>query len=177
MISELELKKYKGYGFHLLPLLDGSKVPASKKFWIQKNGKWIPDYCWKRDPETKEFIRWSDEELLRAKRIGVNHEACSLIDVDCDTVEGSPFMSELPETLTIGKKVDDKVVVRKKLYFANGFIKHKQYKHYDEVIIEQLCHTQSWCFGDERIILNDVQPTTKSGNKNFKNKITCLKLR
>ena len=158
MISESELKKYKEYGFHLIPLKDDTKKPVSKPYW-KKNGKGKleKDYSWKWD-EDKNYLKFSDEELLQAQRIGINHDACSMIDVDCDTVEGSPFMSELPETLTIGKKVNGKVVVRKKLYFVDGFIKHKQYKHDDEVIIEQLAHTHSWCFGDDRIILNNVKP-------------------
>ena len=107
-MTEQELKQYKEWGLHLIPLLDGTKIPASKKFWIKQkgNGKLIPEWCWKKNPETKEFIDWSDEELLEAKRVGINHEACSLIDVDCDAVEGSQFMSEFPDTLTIGKKVD-----------------------------------------------------------------------
>ena len=164
MISESQLKQYKEWGIRdaLIPLQEGVKVPASKKFWSERNGKWEADYCWKRDPETKEFIHWSDEELLKAKRVGVNQEACSLIDVDCDTIEGSPFMSELPDTLTIGRKEPDgKKVVRKKLYYANGFIKPESFKdHNGKAVVEILSKTQSWCFGDERIILNDVKPTT-----------------
>ena len=162
MISESELKQYKEWGLHLVPLLDDTKKPKYKTIRVKQkgNGKFKTEFPWKKDPNTGEYITWSDEELLESKRVGINHEACSLIDVDCDTIEGSPFMSELPATLTIGKKVDGKVVVSKKLYFVEGFIKHKQYKHNDEVIIEQLAHTQSWCFGDNRIILNDVKPTT-----------------
>ena len=63
--------------------------------------------------------------------------------------------------VTIGKKINGKVVVRKKLYFVNGFHKPKSYKdHNGEMVIERLSHTQSWCFGDSRIILNNVKPTT-----------------
>ena len=162
MTSKSELKQYKEWGLHLIPLKEGVKVPASKKFWSERNGKWEVDYCWKRDPETKEFIRWSDEELLKATRVGINHEACSLIDIDCDTIEGSPFMSQLPDTLTLGRKEPDgKKVVRKKLYYANGFIKPVSFKdHNGKAVVEILSKTQSWCFGDERIILNDVKPTT-----------------
>jgi len=160
MISELELKKYKEWGLHLVPLQEDTKKPVSKPYWKKNgSGKIVRHDSWKWD-EDKNYLKFSDEELLKSKRLGVSHEPSSLIDVDCDAIEGSPFMSQLPETLTIGKKVNGKVVVRKKLYFINGFIKHKQYKHNDEVIIEQLCHTHSWFHGGDRIILNDVKPIT-----------------
>jgi len=160
MISESELKLYKEWGLHLIPLKEGVKVPASKKFWSERNGKWEVDYCWKRDPETKDFIRWSDEELLKATRVGINHEACDLVDADCDALEGSQFMSELPETLTIGGKVNGSTYIRKKLYYYDGLTEHISFGKGKEsgTIIENLAHTQSWCFGDGRIILNNVKP-------------------
>ena len=173
-LTESELKKYKEWGLHLVPLSDGSKAPRYKKFWDKdKDGKWIPDCCWKKNPETKEFIRWSDEELLQAERVGINHEACSLIDVDCDDIDASQFMSEFPETFTVGSKVNGSTLIRKKLYFYNGFTEHKSFGKGNEfikekfnkksgTIIENLAHTQSWCFGDGRVILNDVQPTILS---------------
>ena len=163
MISEAELKQYKEWGLHLVPLQDDTKKPQYKTIRVKQkeNGKFKTEFPWKKDPNTGEYITWSDEELLEAKRVGINQEASSLLDVDCDNIEGSPFMSELPETLTIGKKVNGKVVVRKKLYFVNGFHKPKSYKnHNGEMVIERLSHTQSWCFGDNRIILNNVKPTT-----------------
>ncbi len=164
-LTESELKKYKEWGLHLVPLSDGSKAPRYKKFWDKdKDGKWIPDCCWKKNPETKEFIRWSDEELLQAERVGINHEACSLIDVDCDDIDASQFMSEFPETFTVGSKVNGSTFIRKKLYFYNGVTEHKSFgKGLDcGAIIENLSHTQSWSFGDGRIILNDVKPTILS---------------
>ncbi len=165
-MTEQELKQYKEWGLHLIPLLDGTKIPASKKFWIKQkgNGKLIPEWCWKKNPETKEFIDWSDEELLEAKRVGINHEACSLIDVDCDAVEGSQFMSEFPDTLTIGKKVDGSTYIRKKIYFYDGLTEHKSFGKDTEhgSVIENLAHTQSYCFGGDRIILNNVKPITLS---------------
>ena len=160
MISETELKQYKEYGLHLIPLKDGEKNPESKFTGrYDDNGKQIWSWKWDKD---KNYLKFPDEELLKATRLGVNHEACSLIDVDCDTIEGSPFMSELPDTLTVGRKEPDHgKVVRKKLYYADGYIKPESFKdHNGKPVIEILSKTQSWCFGDERIILNDVKPTT-----------------
>jgi len=160
MIAEQKLKQYKEWGLHLIPLKDDTKKPVFKPYW-KKNGtgKLERHDSWKWD-EHGDFLKFSDEELLKAERLGISHEPCSLLAVDCDAVEGSPFMSELPDTLTVGKKVNGKALVRQKFYFANGSIKHKQYKHNDEVIIEQLCHTHSWFHGGDRIILNDVKPAT-----------------
>ena len=171
MISESELKKYKEWGLHLVPLADDTKKPKYKTIRVKQkeNGKFTTEFPWKKDPNTGEYITWSDEELLEAKRVGVNHEACSLIDVDCDALEGSQFMSEFPATLTIGKEVDNKVVTRKKLYFYDGFTEHKSFGKDTEhgCVIENLAHTQSWCFGDGRIIINDVKPTRLS-NEQYK---------
>jgi len=160
MISKSELKQYKEWGLHLIPLKDGEKNPESKFTGrYDDNGKQIWSWKWDKD---KNYLTFPDEELLKAKRIGVNHEACSLIDIDCDTIEGSPFMFELPDTLTVGRKEPNgKKVVRKKFYYADGFIKPESFKdHNGKAVIEILSKTQSWCFGDERIILNDVKPTT-----------------
>ncbi len=168
-MTEQELKQYKEWGLHLIPLKDGTKVPASKKFWVKQkgNGKLIPEWCWKKNPETKEFIKWSDEELLKAERVGINHEACSVIDVDCDAVEGSQFMSEFPETLTIGKKVNGSTYIRKKIYFYDGLTEHKSFGKDTEhgSVIENLAHTQSYCFGGDRITLNNVKPITLSNDQ------------
>ena len=168
-MTEQELKQYKEWGLHLIPLKDGTKVPASKKFWVKQkgNGKLIPEWCWKKNPETKEFIKWSDEELLKAERVGINHEACSVIDVDCDAVEGSQFMSEFPETLTIGKKVNGSTYIRKKIYFYDGLTEHKSFGKDTEhgSVIENLAHTQSFCFGGDRITLNNVKPITLSNDQ------------
>jgi len=160
MISESELKQYKEYGLHLIPLKDGEKNPESK-FTGRYNDDGSQIWSWKWDKD-KNYLKFPDEELLKATRLGVNHEACALIDVDCDTIEGSPFMSVLPDTLTVGRKEPDHgKVVRKKLYYANGSIKPESFKdHNGKTVIEILSKTQSWCFGDERIILNDVKPTT-----------------
>ena len=168
-MTEQELKIYKEWGLHLIPLKDGTKVPDSKKFWVKQkgNGKLIPEWCWKKNPETKEFIDWSDEELLKAERLGINHEACNLIDVDCDALEGSQFMSEFPDTLTIGKKVDGSTYIRKKIYFYDGLTEHKSFGKDTEhgSVIENLAHTQSFCFGKDRITLNNVKPTTLSNDQ------------
>ena len=160
MISEQQLQQYKGWKLHLIPLKDGEKNPESK-FTGRYNDDGSQIWSWKWDKD-KNYLTFPDEELLKATRLGVNHEACSLIDIDCDTIEGSPFMSQLPDTLTVGREEPDHgKVVRKKLYYANGFIKPESFKdHNGKAVVEILSKTQSWCFGDERIILNDVKPTT-----------------
>jgi|TARA_Y100000031_G_scaffold22186_1_gene23013 hypothetical protein len=167
MISESELKKYKEWGLHLIPLKDGEKIPVSKPYWKKNgSGKLERFDSWKWD-EDKNYLKFSDEELLEAKRIGINHEACGLIDVDCDDIDGSQFMSEFPDTLTIGDKINGSTFIRKKLYFYDGFTEHKSFgKGLDcGTIIENLAHTQSWCFGDGRIILNNVKPTRLSDDQ------------
>jgi len=162
MISESELKKYKEWGIRdaLIPLKDDTKKPEYKTYWKKNgSGKLERVDSWKWD-EDKNYLKFSDEEVLKAKRVGVNHEACSLIDVDCDALEGSQFMSEFPDTLTIGDKINGLTYIRKKLYFYDGFTEHLSFGKGlpSGTIIENLAHTQSWCFGDGRIILNNVKP-------------------
>ena len=162
MITEQELKQYKEWGLHLIPLKDDTKKPVSKPYW-KKNGtgKLERHDSWKWN-EHGDYLKFSDEEILEAQRVGINHEACSVIDVDCDALEGSSFMSEFPDTLTIGKKVNGSTYIRKKIYKYDGLTEHKSFGKDTEhgSIIENLAHTQSWLFGDGRITLNNVKPKT-----------------
>ena len=167
MITEQELKQYKEWGLHLIPLKDDTKKPVSKPYW-KKNGtgKLERHDSWKWN-EHGDYLKFSDEEILEAQRVGINHEACSVIDVDCDALEGSQFMSEFPDTLTIGKKVDGSTYIRKKIYFYDGLTEHKSFGKDTEYgsVIENLAHTQSYCFGGDRITLNNVKPTTLSNDQ------------
>jgi hypothetical protein len=167
MITEQELKQYKEWGLHLIPLKDDTKKPVSKPYW-KKNGtgKLERHDSWKWN-EHGDYLKFSDEEILEAQRVGINHEACSVIDVDCDALEGSQFMSEFPDTLTIGKKVDGSTYIRKKIYFYDGLTEHKSFGKDTEYgsVIENLAHTQSFCFGKDRITLNNVKPTTLSNDQ------------
>ncbi len=165
-MTEQELKIYKEWGLHLIPLKDDTKKPVSKPYW-KKNGtgKFERHDSWKWD-EHGDFLKFSDEELLKAERLGINHEACSVIDVDCDALEGSSFMSEFPDTLTIGKKVNGSTYIRKKIYKYDGLTEHKSFGSKETgAVIENLAHTQSWCFGGDRITLNNVKPITLSNDQ------------
>ena len=169
MISEQQLQQYKEWKLHLIPLKDDTKKPEYKTIRVKQkeNGKFKTEFPWKKDPNTGEYITWSDEELLEAKRLGINQEACGLIDIDCDALEGSQFMSEFPDTFTIGKKVNGSTYIRKKLYFYDGLTEHKSFGKDTEhgSVIENLAHTQSYCFGGDRITLNNVTKFEAPGNR------------
>ena len=125
------------------------KKPSVKKFYA--NGK--TEWRWKKNPITGQYIKWSDQELLDAKAIGINHEASGLVAVDGDAPECSDFMSAIPPTLTVTKGNS----IRQKLYKVNGNRKTTKYKHKDKTVIEVLTNTQSWLCGEGKQI-NNVKP-------------------
>ena len=96
MLSKKELiDKFQKWGWTLVPLQDNVKKPKSKKI----NGEWR----WKK----KFGVEWSNDELLSASRLGVEHDESGIIDIDFDDPIARKFMHLLPETLTIGKEVKD----------------------------------------------------------------------
>ena len=59
-----DIKRWKGYGFALTPIQDGTKKPKLK------DGKWSSD--------------WSDQELLNSERLGFFHKDSNVFTVDFD---------------------------------------------------------------------------------------------
>ena len=159
-ITKEDVKKYRElFGEWLVPIKEDKKP---KSIRTGKNGV---DGSWKwYDTEKKIFLKWSDEELIGAAGLGVSLEPSNLIAVDGDMVETSPFMSELPETFTIGKKVNGKTLIRQKLYKSEIRPKYESYgKGTDDgCCVELLVNTQSVFIGGDRIILDDRKPTVLS---------------
>ena len=90
------INKFQKWGCVLVPLKDDEKKPKSK---LCADGK----YHWKK----KHNVEWTESELLAASRLGIDHEASNIIDIDFDALDATKFMHLLPETLTIGKEVKD----------------------------------------------------------------------
>ena len=143
-----QVKKFQEWGFTLVPLKDKEKKPKSK---LCKDGK----YHWKK----KHNVEWTDQELLDSSRVGVDHEASNIIDVDFDNLVATKFMSMLPESLTIGKDVEGKTISTHKLYRYDGNRKSESYgKNTDDgCIIELLTNTQTHIAGDRKIT-HDTPP-------------------
>ena len=89
------IRKFQEWGCTLVPLKDNEKKPKSKMVG--------DSWHWKK----KHNVEWSNDELLAASRIGIDHEASDIIDIDFDAIGATKFMHLLPETLTIGKEVKD----------------------------------------------------------------------
>ena len=89
------IKKFQEWGWTLVPLQDNVKKPKTKKI----NGEW--------KSKKKVGVDWSNDELLAASRLGVDHAESGIIDIDFDDPIARKFMHLLPETLTIGKEVDE----------------------------------------------------------------------
>ena len=98
-----DIKKYQSYGFHLIPM-GMDKKPKTKRTGKNGKGSWKWD-----DKENKTFLKWSDDELLRANGLGVSHEPSSIAVVDLDAIDISPYASCFKPTFTIGKKVNNKL--------------------------------------------------------------------
>jgi hypothetical protein len=135
------IKRFQDYGMKLIPLQDGTKKPQIKF------GKW-------------KGVSWSNDEIQSAKRLGVMHEESGVLDIDADSKEAQKYMHLLPETLTIGKKIDGRTVTTHKLYFYSGKSKTESLgKNTDDGCqIELLTNTQTHVIGD-RVIINDTKPT------------------
>ena len=155
------IKKFKEMDCVLVPLKDNQKKPKSK---LCADG----EYHWKK----KHNVEWTDEELLAASRIGIDHEASDVIDIDFDSLDATKFMPLLPETLTIGKDVEGKTIPTHKLYRYEGSKKSESYgKNTDDgCVIERLVNTQTHVIGD-RIIIYDhpIKKLTDSEYQNISN--------
>ena len=158
------VKQFQSYGMKLVPLNPDTKKPQTK---LCKDGKyhWKPEYG----------VTWSDEEIERATTVGVMHKESNIIDVDLDSPEAQKFIHMLPESLTIGKKINGRPVATHKLYSYDGTCKTESYgKNTDDGCqIELLTNNQRRDVGD-RIILNDVKPK-KIRCKEFNNLKNIIK--
>ena len=143
------VKQFQSYGMKLVPLHDETKKPKTKPV---QNVKGEIDYKWKG-------VEWTDDDLANANTIGVMHRESNIIDVDFDSNEAQKFIHLLPDTLTIGKKVNGRPVATHKLYSYDGACKTESFGKTspEGCQVELLTNTQTRIIGD-RIILNDVQP-------------------
>lgn len=145
MITNDTIKTFKSYGFVLTPVAE-DKSPGL-----------IPQQKWRYD--------WNDMELLQAKRIGAFHKKSKIFDVDIDdkSFRANQFLDLLPDTLTIGKKVNGETIATHKIYRMPDDTKFKEY-HYPpnakkgETILETLGGTQTIIAGVDRVIINNVEP-------------------
>ena len=112
IITRELIKQLKSYGLHLISIKD--KKPNKPEFY---NGS--GDWSWKKDKDGN-YITYSDEELLK-HNLGVNHEACDVVDTDFDCDESVEFEHLLPATLTVGSKYNGTEQIRKKIYFVEKY--------------------------------------------------------
>ena len=149
-----QIKKFQEWGFTLVPLKDKDKKPKSK-FTGKYDAKGKKLFSWKKS----KGIAWSDQELLDSSRLGVDHEASNIIDIDFDKLAATKFMHMLPETLTIGKDVEGETISTHELYRYDGNKKSESYgKNTDDgCVIELLTNTQTHIAGD-RLITHDTPP-------------------
>ena len=149
MITNENIKKFKSYGLVLTPV--NKTNDQYDKSPVAKNGHWSSD--------------WSEQELLDANRLGAFHKESNIYDVDFDdkSFNAHKFIDMLPPTLTIGKKVNGRVIATHKIYKKPDEVKMKSYSYpraatKGERIIELLSSTQTIIAGVDRVIVNNVEP-------------------
>ena len=128
-----------------------TKNPNLDKMPVSKNGTWGKD--------------WTDQDLLEANRIGAYHKDSNIYDVDFDdkSFTAHKFIDMLPPTLTIGKKVNGRVIATHKIYKKPDNVKLKTYEFprsaaKGDTIVELLAATQTIIAGVDRVIINNVKP-------------------
>ncbi len=140
-----DLKRWKKYGFILTPANE-DKSPGE-----------YPQQKWKLD--------WSDEALLRARLLGVFHDASSVFTIDFDDKDfvAHKYISLLPDTFTDGKIVDGKRIFTHKTYKLNG-TKPTFHKYPPKVskekglLLECLTTAHTIFHGQDRFIALDDPP-------------------
>ena len=144
------VKQFQSWGMKLVPLNDDTKKPKTKP---------VQDHTGKVNYKWKD-VEWTDNDIAAANTIGVMHQESNIIDVDFDSPEAQSFIHMLPNTLTIGKKINGRPVATHKLYSYSGKTKTLSFgKSTSEGCqLELLTNTQTRVIGD-RIVINDVAPT------------------
>ena len=159
-----KVQKYNGWGMELTPAnykpadKNKDKKPIAVK---NKNGEWK----WSSNVED---FKWSQNDLVEAiqtKRLAVYHKSheARFFDLDCDDKTGrlNKYMHLLPDTFTIGKKVNNETIITHKLYKLpeGSKVKNWSYDHWDEGRkAELLSSGVSVIDGLDRLILKDIEP-------------------
>ena len=126
-----DLERYKKYGF-VLTTVQENKKPETK------DGKW--------------FYDWSDEELLKADRLGFYHKQSKVFTVDFDDKNyvAHRYLSLFPHTFTDGKDLLGQAPYTHLTYKVNGqgALKFKYPAKAkgkeDGLLIETLTSTHTW---------------------------------
>ena len=145
-----DLKRWRSYGFNLTPIIDGTKKPG-----LKDGDKWRYD--------------WTDEELLKSKRLGFWHKQSNVFTVDFDDLScvSHGYIELLPFTFTDGKVLDGRgkpeFIATHKTYRINGQgasdFKYPNVKAKEHgLLIETLNNKQTIFTGQDRDIICDVVP-------------------
>ena len=148
-ITKENIEKFKRYGFGLTPAIKSTNREIDKKP-ITKKGKWAYD--------------WTDEELLKAERIGAYHDGkFYAVDPDDKNFVAHKFMSLLPPTFEVGKPVNGRIINTQRIYKIPDGQTARSYGYPKKAgkgdkIIEILVNKQSIIAGVDRVIINNVEP-------------------
>ena len=137
-----DIKRWKSYGFVMTPV--ENKRPKGK--------------TWRKD--------WSDDELLKAERLGFYQKDSNVFTIDFDDqgFVAHKYINMLPDTFTDGKKVNGNIIATHKTYKVNGVAPPKfkyppKASKKDGLILETLSSKQTTFVGKGKHVIRDVPPT------------------
>jgi KaiC/GvpD/RAD55 family RecA-like ATPase len=149
-----QVREYEKLGIKIVPVVTGDKKPVTKHIG-NFDSKGIPLYEWKN-------VVWTEEDYIKADAGGIIHDQSNIIDVDFDDVSSIKFQHLLPETMMIGKRVNDTLIPTHMFYRYEGkkdrlvTLEDRQKK--DSVIVELLFNTQTVAIGNNRERINNLEP-------------------
>ena len=149
-----QVREYEKLGIKIVPVVTGDKKPVTKHIG-NFDSKGIPLYEWKN-------VTWTEEDYIKADAGGIIHDQSNIIDVDFDDVSSIKFQHLLPETMKIGKRVNDTLIPTHMFYRYEGkkdrlvTLEDRQKK--DSVIVELLVNTQTVAIGNNRERINNLEP-------------------
>jgi hypothetical protein len=107
-----QVREYEKLGIKIVPVVTGDKKPVTKHIGnFDSQGK--PLYEWKN-------VAWTEEDYIKADAGGIIHDQSNIIDIDFDDVSSIKFQRLLPETMTIGKRVNDTLIPTHMFYRYEG---------------------------------------------------------
>ena len=139
-----QIERFKDYGFVYVPVNPETKKPKT----VETKEGWE----WKSIP-------WTEEDLVQAGAVGIQHEKSNIIDVDFDNETAIKFKHLLPKTFTFQSPGGIHMLYR----YPGETRPYKTYadrKRKDSVIVEVLHNTQTVFLNEDksREILNPIKP-------------------
>jgi len=147
-----QINKYKSYGFVFIPT-NGKKPKGKFNGNYGKSGEKL--FEWKD-------VNFIDDDFLSADGAGIDHKRSNIVDIDIDNNNALKFTHLLPDTFSFASPKTDGKIANHFIYKVGCRAKPNKYlsDRHDpsSTIIDFLASTQSVLVGENRNVINDVEP-------------------